>query len=427
MKILKGMVSRLPFFTYSKKVDFAVRNMIAIKKIKYIPLIIVFRNPVDSIIESRMKRMGLKIKYTLPFLNGICGKFPVKNFETLLNILEIDKIYFDGKAALMQAQPMAIPKPVPMMGDSEEKKYTAIEAAALRPSYLSGKGVTVAFIDSGVYPHPDFLKPKNRIVAFKDFVNGLEHPYDDNGHGTACIGAGFGASVDGKFRAPAYDADIVCAKAFDRFSSGFYSDILAAMQWILDIREKHNIRAAVLPFGTTVFSQNFDILSRAVKILWEQGLFVCTCSGNTGPNEGSITSPGVSAYGFTSGACDTRESAPQAAPFTGRGPIYTKGDKPDVIMPGLHVATLNTNTDYYPESRGHSAVPPLSILYREISGTSVSASLTAAVAALLFQKKEALSPDDAKSILKTCAVSINEIKAIQGAGIISIKKLEDNL
>lgn len=45
----------------------------------------------------------------------------------------------------------------------------------------SGEGISVAVLDTGVYPHPDF---DNRILAFLDVVNHRPTPYDDNGHGT---------------------------------------------------------------------------------------------------------------------------------------------------------------------------------------------------------------------------------------------------
>ena len=413
MNTLKNLLAKLPFFPYTKKVDFNLKTVLSIDKIKFIPLIIVFKKPVDSIIENRAKRLGLKITYTLPFLNALCGKFPAKNFELLLNILEVDKIYFDRKACLMSKAP----------NDSADASRNLLDQ---KTSYLSGKGVTVAFIDSGVFPHPDLIKPKNRVVAFRDFISGSIYPYDDNGHGTACIGAGFGASVDGRFKSLAYDANIVCAKAFDKFSMGFYSDILAAMQWIIDTKDKHNTRIVVLPFGSSSFTRRFDLLSHGVQKLWMQGLFVCTCTGNLGPSEGSITSPGISEYSFTTGACDTSTDMPKPTFFSGRGPIAMKLNKPDVVMPGFNVQSLNTETSYEPYTKGNYNIPSLSMHYRTVSGTSIAASFSAAMAALLLQKSSNLTPDDVKSILKTCSVSINELKTIQGAGIISIKKLEDH-
>lgn len=49
---------------------------------------------------------------------------------------------------------------------------------------LTGRGVGIAILDTGVFPAEDFTRPRNRIVCFRDFVNGRTRPYDDNGHGT---------------------------------------------------------------------------------------------------------------------------------------------------------------------------------------------------------------------------------------------------
>lgn len=49
---------------------------------------------------------------------------------------------------------------------------------------LTGKNIGIAVLDTGISPVADFCMPKNRIIAFKDFVNGKKEPYDDNGHGT---------------------------------------------------------------------------------------------------------------------------------------------------------------------------------------------------------------------------------------------------
>lgn len=413
MKLVKKLISGIPFTTYSKKVDFAVRNILNTKTVKQIPIVVLFRKDVDNIIEARLKRMGMKIKYTLPFINAICGVFPTSRFGNLCGILEIEKIFYDAKANLM--------------GSHHEAKAQAIIEKELKAAspFLNGKGVTVAFIDSGVYPHPDLIRPRNRIIDFRDFLNNIAYPYDDNGHGTACIGAGFGASIDGRFRSAAYEANIVCAKAFDRFGAGFYSDILAGMQWIIDIKEKHSIKIAILPFGTACFSKDFDLLSHAAERLWKSNIFVCTCAGNYGPFESSITSPGVSPFSFTTAACSTIELPPRAAHFSGKGPVYFKCTKPDTIMPGVSVETMNAETSFMPKDKGSMKSNHLASLYTEYSGTSIAASYTAAAAALVYQKLGNLSPDDVKSVLKACTVSINEVKNIQGTGIINIKKLED--
>ncbi len=47
-----------------------------------------------------------------------------------------------------------------------------------------GHGIGIAVLDTGISPVDDFLLPRQRIAAFRDFVNKKTIPYDDNGHGT---------------------------------------------------------------------------------------------------------------------------------------------------------------------------------------------------------------------------------------------------
>jgi len=58
------------------------------------------------------------------------------------------------------------------------------EAKTSPESLFTGRGVGIAFLDTGISPVADFITPKNRVIVFRDFVNGKRGPYDDNGHGT---------------------------------------------------------------------------------------------------------------------------------------------------------------------------------------------------------------------------------------------------
>lgn len=58
------------------------------------------------------------------------------------------------------------------------------EAKTSPESLFTGKGIGIAFLDTGISPVADFITPQNRIAVFRDFVSGKKAAYDDNGHGT---------------------------------------------------------------------------------------------------------------------------------------------------------------------------------------------------------------------------------------------------
>src|SRR3954462_6849724 len=113
---------------------------------------------------------------------------------------------------------------------------------------FTGRGVTIAFLDSGFYPHPDLTTPKNRIVAYHSLVDpdgGLEslfQPDVASWHGmmTSVVAAGNGSLSNGFYRGLAPDADVVLIKLA---KTGRIRDenILAGLAYVLEHRELHNI------------------------------------------------------------------------------------------------------------------------------------------------------------------------------------------
>ena len=103
------------------------------------------------------------------------------------------------------------------------------------------KLITVAVIDSGIYPHIDF---KNRIVAFKDFVNGRKNAYDDCGHGTHVSGiiAGSGYASHGRIKGICPAASLAGIKVLDRLGNGRIENVLDAAGWIISHQKDLNIR-----------------------------------------------------------------------------------------------------------------------------------------------------------------------------------------
>jgi len=98
---------------------------------------------------------------------------------------------------------------------------------------LTGAGVTVAVLDSGIAKQHDDL-PASSVRVFKDFVNNKLTRYDDYGHGTHVAGliAGRGTDSGGQMAGVAPGAQLVVLKVLDSQGNGKVSSVLAALDWL---------------------------------------------------------------------------------------------------------------------------------------------------------------------------------------------------
>lgn len=261
----------------------------------------------------------------------------------------------------------------------------------------TGKNVTIAFLDTGICPIPDF---KGRILCFKDFINSKRVVYDDNGHGTHVAGI---ASSSGKYKGLAPESNIVVLKVLNESGQGNASDVLAGIQWIADNYRKYNIRIANLSIGTSLPIKN-DPLVEAVERLWDMGIVVVTAAGNNGPNPSTISSPGTSKKIITVGSSDDEKSNKI---FSGRGPTRECIVKPDILAPGSNITSCKCITG----------------TYKKLSGTSMSTPIISGAIALLLEKYPNLCPDDVKYMLKLSSTSLNMPPNRQGWGLLNVEKL----
>lgn len=265
---------------------------------------------------------------------------------------------------------------------------------------------TIAFIDTGIAPHLDFLLPYNKIVHFKDLINNHTYPYDDNGHGSFISGVCASSGICGarQYSGIIPNANIVMIKSLDKSGETNSSTIVDAMQYIYDIRYKYNIKVVCMSFGADYSGSN-DPLQKGALALWNSGLVVVAAAGNSGPEHNSIKSPGTSSRIITVGGLDDGRNDGQIkiADFSSRGPVEHKF-KPDIVAPSVDItSTCNTFNDGF---------------YTTMSGTSVATPIIAGICAKLICNHPTASPDKIKHILLNMCHPLTHNKNDEGFGYI---------
>ncbi|WP_052088033.1 S8 family peptidase [Paenibacillus wynnii] len=392
--------------------QFTVRG----RKPAAIPVIIQFQQKLTpASLQSLQKHLGqhtCPIIQRLPLFNSVSSKVSVQCLKRMCSWDGVKKIYLDGikKTSLNIA--------TPSIGS----------AAVQKKKDLTGKGINIAIIDTGVYPHPDLTRPSNRIVAFKDWVNHKKRPYDDNGHGTHVAGdaAGNGWVSKGKYKGPAPEAGIVGVKVLDKDGNGFDSTIIKGIEWCITNRKRLNLRILSLSFGGPVLTScEDDLLCQAVEKAVRAGLTVVVAAGNRGPGRSTIESPGNSPLAITVGAVDDRRTLTQAddriTDFSGRGPLIGGRSKPDLVAPGEKIISLRA-----PCSQLDREFPFLRIgkRYFVLSGTSMSTPIVSGAAAQLLQRNPTLSPKQVKTILKRNTFRLKLGPNTAGSGEINVRFLK---
>jgi serine protease AprX len=296
---------------------------------------------------------------------------------------------------------------------------------------LTGRGVGVAVLDTGCFPHEDFA---DRIVGFRDMVGRrAARPYDDNGHGTHVCGiiggsgaahlrnaAAAGDSEDpqslnqlGMYHGIAPGCNLIPVKVLDHRGNGYASDVLAGLRYVREQREKWNIRIVNISVGS--FSRRNmgedSALVRGVNEAWDDGLVVVVAAGNMGPDRGTITTPGISRKVITVGCSDDEQEVcvrgSHMVNYSGRGPTGACVCKPDIVAPGAAI----TSCSNYPGA------------YTMKSGTSMSTPVVSGAIALLLEKYPGMSNRDVKLFLRARAKDLGMERNRQGWGLLDVKEL----
>jgi len=263
----------------------------------------------------------------------------------------------------------------------------ATGASALWRQGITGKGVNVAVLDTGITNLPDFA---GRLVGGVD-LSGEGNAFQDSyGHGTFVAGliAGNGASSGGQFRGEAPGAGLVPIKVAGATGQTDMATVIAGIGWAVANQAPLNISVLNMSLGAVpVASSVINPLDQAVEVAWRHGITVVASAGNAGPFNGTVLSPGDDPLVITVGALDDNGTVSPAddsmTAFSSVGPTNPDGwIKPDLVASGRSVVSLRA-----PGSTVDLANPSAEIGNANFvgSGTSFSAAITSGAAALVVQ------------------------------------------
>lgn len=345
---------------------------------------------------------------------------------------------------------------------------------------FTGKGVTIAFLDSGFYPHADLITPTNRILAYRNMVDAdgdtdtLFEPDVASWHGmmTSVVAAGNGSLSNGFYRGIAPEANVVLVK-LARTGRITDENILEGLLWVLANREKYKIRIVNISAGGDEESSYLhDPLSQVVEECSAAGITVVCAVGNAGhlPNH-PVVPPASAPSCIAVGGLDDNNSLNRAKRGMYRssyGPTIDGLQKPEVIASSIWIpAPILPNTptaqqaellDLLDKSedaelhqiiRKNSGIDPeldaaidrpvhvirqiivlkihrenvITKSYKYVDGTSFSAPIVSSVAAQMLDANPTLTPSEIKRILISTAERLPHYEVDrQGWGVIDPRR-----
>jgi len=344
---------------------------------------------------------------TLPLIGAAILKAP-KVYASLIEatVRKLNGVVFEDYAV-----PLIDFRPGSLVAGNAENRTETLRITGVLDSWtmgLSGRGIRVAVLDTGIYLDHPWLRRGDRSVVV--------YTYDATGevygsvcvdpitgtpaiHGTAVASIIASQSQEYPGVAPGVDIyNVIVFRPKTRCQYAYVSDILEGLEWSLrgpdgvprSGDEPHivsiSLGASVPPWLIGVVPQVTALL-RALEALVNNGITVVVAAGNEGPGGYTLNVLCAARGVLCVGAAD--QSLRSVADFSSWGPLPWGIPAPDLIAPGEDLV---------------AAVPPNRSL--QLSGTSLSAPFVAGVVALLKQYDPSLQPAQIKSILTSTSAQL---------------------
>ncbi len=227
-----------------------------------------------SLLETDLRRL---VEANLP---------GVKSSAVCIQCVELfnrAKRQIESHAAVFEQTSFVLPTPLRMNADER----------------FTGRDVTIAFLDSGFYAHPDLTQPVNRILAYHSIFDSTDDPTSlkttdvSSWHGmmTSVVAAGNGYLSDGFYRGLAPESNLVLVKIGNARHIPD-EDIDRGLQWVLKHREEYGINIVNISAGGD-FEKSYlsSPLCQTVERAVSEGLIVVCAVGNAGMAPGHPVLP----------------------------------------------------------------------------------------------------------------------------------------
>jgi serine protease AprX len=317
-----------------------------------------------------------------------------------------------------------------------------------------GRGITLALVDSGYYPHPDLVQPRNRIRAWADASTdpvtwrvfspdetpdwpGWDANVPSQWHGmmTSTVAAGNGTMSHGLYRGLASEADLVLVQVTGKNGSISNESITRALKWLDEHRENLGVRVvSVSVAGEHTGWLVGNPVDEAVNTLVRDGVPVVVAAGNEGARR--LVPPATAPLALTIGGLDDKNNFDPAEVevwHSNYGASVTGLSKPELVAPSIRVAApvlpisevAEEARELFAARSGHREEAELRIAeqklitphYQHVEGTSFAAPLVASVVACMLEANPSLTPQQVRDILTSTAQPVpGAERSRQGAG-----------
>jgi subtilisin family serine protease len=407
-------------------------------QVAYVDVIVRERPGAGARPERLVTRAGGTVGRQIGIIRGFVARVPASALPALRASAFVHSVTRDRPVTLLKSEGVDGHDVKRDLGSMYYVAQEVTGAAELWNDGYTGRGVDVALIDSGVVP-VEGLATSGKIVygpdlSFESQSDDLRH-LDTYGHGTHLAGiiAGRDSAISSRiqkgeerFAGMAPGARIVSVKVADAFGATDVSQVIAAIDWVVQNRNRNglNIRVLNLSFGTDG-EQDYmvDPLAYAAEVAWRKGIVVVVAAGNGGYGSDKMNNPAYDPYVIAVGGADGNGTYDEDDDTVPTWSSWGDGSRnPDLVAPGKSIVSLRAPGSLIDVENPGARVGDTPRFFRG-SGTSQAAAVVSGAAALLIQQRPSITPDQLKALLMRTARELPEADARgQGAGMIDLKE-----